>query len=156
PRDAAVIVTADVSRQRLLQRNTRLVPSIQSYEGLATTFPGFCQERVVVGQLETDQVIERLERLSDRACGDGAPSCHCEKPGGALRIGRRTGLIQMMREDRAMTFERRGTKALEGVGKAIRLLDQDRAAGRVGLERGDHLAEAAAAGLLGGLDVDKL
>lgn len=40
--------------------------------------------------------------------------------------------------------------------EAIRLLDEDRAAGRIGLDVREHLRETCAARLLRGLDIDEL
>ena len=73
---------------------------------------------------------------------------------GGPRLGREDRVLLHEVDGDLQVFE--GDVIPEVAVEPIGLLDQDDAAGRRRLQERDHLGEAAATGLLGGLDVDEL
>jgi hypothetical protein len=64
---------------------------------MAPMFKGFYPQPIVVGQLETDHAVERLERFLEGAHDKCPSSREGEELRRTRRVCCRAGLIQMMR-----------------------------------------------------------
>src|SRR5262245_62843341 len=89
---------------------------MQAAHRLTAPFMRLCHERTGFGQLETAKVVAQLERFFEGSGVDRAASSQRQELRGSIAIRGGTRLVEMMREHRYVTVQRRRAELLDGIG----------------------------------------
>ena len=72
--DAHVVAVGAVDGQRAIECGGRIVVPLQPQQRIASMLVGFSEQGILFRQLQAEQVVERLQRLFERACLEGSPA----------------------------------------------------------------------------------